>query len=49
MDIATLAWAGAGLAALAAFFLFVYRPWHLRWGATAGELTRAMPGDGELI
>jgi hypothetical protein len=49
MDMATLAWAGAGMAALVALFLFVYRPWHLRWGATAGELTRAMPGDGELF
>jgi hypothetical protein len=40
----------AGLvAAVGALFVLVYRPWHLRWGATAHELTRAMPGDGELF
>jgi hypothetical protein len=30
--------AGAG-------FFFVYRPWHLRWGATREEVDRTMPGD----
>jgi hypothetical protein len=27
----------------------VIRPWHLRWGATVEEVTRAMPGDLEHI
>jgi hypothetical protein len=27
-----------------AYFLFA-RPWHLRWGATAEELTATLPGD----
>jgi hypothetical protein len=26
-------------------YLVVFRPWQLRWGATAEELARAMPGD----
>jgi len=46
---ATLAWSACGLGALVALFVLVYRPWHLRWGATPGEVTRAMPGDGELF
>lgn len=25
------------------------RPWHLRWGATNEEVSRAMPGDLEHI
>jgi hypothetical protein len=33
----------------AGVFFFVYRPWHLRWGATDAELKRAMPGDGDLF
>ena len=50
-------WLGAGLgaivivaavAALAAFFVVVLRPWYNRWGATDNELTMTMPGD-ELI
>jgi hypothetical protein len=38
---------GAGILVLAALFayLFVIRPWYLRWGATDAELERAMPGD----
>ncbi|WP_375772558.1 hypothetical protein NR798_17260 [Archangium gephyra] len=36
--------AAAGVAALA--YLKLLRPWHLRWGATGEEGTRAMPGDG---
>jgi hypothetical protein len=30
---------------LAAAFAGLYRPWQLRWGATAEELARSMPGD----
>jgi hypothetical protein len=37
------------LAAFALFFFFIYRPWHLHWGATAEELKRALPGDGMLF
>lgn len=37
------------LALATAVFLLVYRPWHLRWGATVDELGRALPGDGELF
>jgi hypothetical protein len=33
-----------GLSALAAY-LRVYRPWHLRWGATDQEVQLPMPGD----
>lgn len=36
----------AAVAVLAAVpFVRVYRPWHLRWGATNDELARTMPGD----
>jgi hypothetical protein len=28
-----------------AAYAMVARPWHLRWGATAAEATRALPGD----
>jgi hypothetical protein len=35
-----------GVVAGVALFFLVYRPWHLRWGATPDELKRAMPGDG---
>ncbi len=34
-----------GLAAAFALYRFVIRPWHLRWGATAEEVRRSMPGD----
>jgi len=37
----------AGVGALSAY-LFVVRPWHLRWGATDEELGEALPGD-ELV
>jgi hypothetical protein len=36
------------LAAAASAYWFVARPWHLRWGATALEVARALPGD-ELV
>ena len=42
---------GLGEVAVASpLFLFapVYRPWHLRWGATDAEVAGAMPGD-ELV
>ena len=29
-------------------YSWVLRPWHLEWGATAGEVRRSMPGD-ELV
>jgi hypothetical protein len=37
----------AGMVVLA-IYLFVIRPWHLRWGATDAEVERAMPGDDEI-
>jgi len=37
------------IVATAALFFFVYRPWHLRWGATDAEVKSAMPGDGDLF
>ena len=30
---------------LALFYLAVFRPWQLRWGATDEEVKRPMPGD----
>jgi hypothetical protein len=41
---------GAGLAGAAALaaYLYVLRPWHLRWGATEEEATEVLPGD-ELV
>ena len=27
------------------WYLLVFRPWHLRWGATEAEVRRVMPGD----
>ena len=38
--------AGVGIVALV--YRLVVRPWHLRWGATDEESTRAMPGDDLL-
>ena len=35
----------AGLAAAASAYWFVVRPWHLRWGASAEEVARPLPGD----
>jgi hypothetical protein len=37
----------AGVAAGAAY-VFVFRPWNQRWGATDEEVYRLMPGDDEL-
>ncbi|MCP3964119.1 MAG: hypothetical protein GY719_40330 [bacterium] len=35
----------AGTAGLASY-VFVLRPWHLKWGATRSEVTGPQPGDG---
>src|ERR1700730_11810526 len=35
----------AAVGVLAVAFFGVYRPWHLRWGATREDLVREMPGD----
>src|ERR1700694_3586861 len=32
-------------AVIAMELLGLYRPWHLKWGATREELARSMPGD----
>ena len=34
-----------GATASSAVFFLVYRPWHLRWGATDEEVRRDLPGD----
>jgi hypothetical protein len=34
-----------GLLALLAIYLWLVRPWQLRWGATDEEVARPMPGD----
>jgi hypothetical protein len=34
--------------AIAGLYVWVIKPWHMRWGATDDEVARAMPGD-ELI
>lgn len=36
------------LALVVALYLWVIKPWHLRWGATDEEVARTMPGD-EII
>lgn len=40
-------WAGLGVlgAAVIAIYTWVFRPWHLRWGATSNEVNRSLPGD----
>jgi hypothetical protein len=35
----------AAVAAAATAYWLLVRPWHLRWGATAGEVQSAWPGD----
>jgi len=44
----TMVLAAGCFAVLALLFHFVYRPWQLNWGATEGEILRAMAGD-ELV
>jgi hypothetical protein len=46
-SLAVAAAGAAGVAALAAY-VFVVRPWHVRWGATDEETREALPGD-ELV
>jgi len=41
----TLARVALALTVALAAFLVVYRPLHLRWGATGAEVARTMPGD----
>lgn len=38
---------GAGLIGAVAIsaYVFKFRPWHLRWGATEAEIARTLPGD----
>jgi len=36
------------LAVIVAGYVWIIKPWHMRWGATDEEVTMAMPGD-ELI
>ena len=49
-----LGWVGGlavavGLFATAvALYLWVLKPWHMQWGATAEEAHRPMPGDGRI-
>lgn len=38
----------AVLATLVLVYLFIFRPWYLRWGATPAETALALPGD-ELV
>ena len=42
---AALGGLAAVLAAGASAYWFVVRPWHLRWGASAEEVARPLPGD----
>ena len=37
------------LFALALFYLALFRPWQLRWGATDEEVKRSMPGDSIVV
>jgi hypothetical protein len=30
-------------------YSFVLRPWHMRWGATASEITMSLPGDAYIL
>jgi hypothetical protein len=36
---------GIAIAVAAAAFFGLYRPWHLKWGATSDDLARSMRGD----
>ena len=46
--IATLV-AVLGTALLAGWYLWLIKPWHMRWGATDAELERTMPGDDLIL
>jgi len=39
--------ATAGVTMVAVYALVV-RPWHMKWGASQGEVKRSMPGDDEI-
>lgn len=39
----------AGIVAAGAAYNFVFRPWHLRWGATDEEVSMPLPGDDVKI
>jgi hypothetical protein len=45
VNLKNIAIAVAGIAAAAATFYAVIRPWHLTWGATDEEVNEALPGD----
>jgi hypothetical protein len=45
--VGSLVVAGVVVAAVAIYLVLV-RPWQVRWGATADEVARSMPGDGIL-
>jgi hypothetical protein len=34
---------------MAAVYRLVVRPWHIRWGATPGEVAEPMPGDDFIV
>ena len=38
-----------GVLALGALYWFPMRRWFVRWGATASDLTRVMPGDPAAV
>jgi hypothetical protein len=40
-------WAARGIGVIAGY-LFIIRPWHLRWGATQEESGRPMPLDDRV-
>jgi hypothetical protein len=37
--------AGTALAVVLAVYVALLRPWHMHWGATPDEISRALPGD----
>lgn len=48
MNLKKFVWMIIAAAGMAVLYLKFYRPWQLRWGATADELSRAMPGDEDV-
>jgi hypothetical protein len=38
-----------GLSGAATAYVFVLRPWHLRWGATSAEVKQTLPGDEFIL
>ena len=40
---------GLAAAGLGAAFVRLYRPWHLRWGASDEEVLNDLPGDGVVV